>query len=174
MDTEKNTAPCFKHSAGLSKPSTLVTVLRAVQHVVSILALVFVSCAIDRNILVPGVTSEEKVLAVSVSQVRPPGTNALRLTTQSVATCIVILYHFVGPYQARVVVISDGLLASLLFVSFVYGAYSAGQDRGACSGPSKIGVWDNIRGCTRMTVAAAFSAVNCAAFVASSVLTAFL
>jgi hypothetical protein len=72
MDTEKNTAPCFKHSAGVSKPSALVAVLRAVQYVVSILALVFVSCAIDRNILVPGVTSEEKVLAVSVSPIWLP------------------------------------------------------------------------------------------------------
>jgi hypothetical protein len=71
MDTEKNTAPCSKHSAGVIKPSALVAVLRAVQYVVSILALVFVSCAIDRNILVPGVTSEEKVLAVSVSPVCP-------------------------------------------------------------------------------------------------------
>ncbi|KPI36502.1 uncharacterized protein AB675_4419 [Cyphellophora attinorum] len=157
MDAEKNSALCFKHSAGVSKPSAFVTVLRGVQYVVSILALVFVSCAIDRNILVPGVTSEEKILAVS-----------------SVAACVVILCHFVGPYRARVVVITDGLLATFLFASFVYGAYSAGQDRGACSGPSKIGVWDNTRGCTRMIVAAAFTAINCAAFLASSVLTAFL
>jgi hypothetical protein len=67
MDVEKNGALSRKHIAGAVRPPTTITILRAVQYVVSILALMFVSCAIDRNILVPGVTTEEKVLAASVS-----------------------------------------------------------------------------------------------------------
>lgn len=64
----------------------------------------------------------------------------------------------------------DALLAAFLFATFVYGAYNAGQGKGACLGPSKMGVWDNTRGCKRMTIAAGFSAVNFGTFSLSAVL----
>jgi hypothetical protein len=84
------------------------------------------------------------------------------------------LYHLIGPYKDGIAIVMDGLLATFLFASFVYGVYNVGQNQGACALPKKIGVWDNTRGCTRMTVAASFSAVNFATFLASSVLTALL
>ncbi|GKT81257.1 hypothetical protein ColTof4_13680 [Colletotrichum tofieldiae] len=67
------------------------------------------------------------------------------------------------------IIVLDAILAALLFAAFVYGAVQAGQNKGACLGPSKMGMWDNTRGCTRMKVATAFTAVNFLSFAASAV-----
>ena len=46
--------------------------LRAAQHVFATITVAFVACAIDRNIVMPGVTGEEKALCASVSFERHP------------------------------------------------------------------------------------------------------
>lgn len=64
-------------------PSPYLNVIRIIQYIFSTIALVFVACAIDRNILVPGVTTEEIVLCASVSaqdtaaMLRPTRANAV-------------------------------------------------------------------------------------------------
>ena len=50
----------------IREPGSLKYV-RAVQLVISTIGLVFICCAVDRNILVPGVTAEEQALIASVS-----------------------------------------------------------------------------------------------------------
>jgi hypothetical protein len=74
MDPEKQSQTSSissKHAhqpiAKNSDPPVFITIIRAAQYIWSIIALVFISCAIDRNILVPGVSADEKVLGVSVS-----------------------------------------------------------------------------------------------------------
>ena len=87
---------------------------------------------------------------------------------------MVVLYHFLSPFKRVAVVAMDALLAAFLLATFVYGAYNAGQNKGACALPDKIGIWDNTRGCTRMTIATAFSAVNFGFFAASAVMATLL
>lgn len=41
--------------------------IRALQHVMSTISLVFIACAVDRNILQPGVSTEEQAIIASVS-----------------------------------------------------------------------------------------------------------
>jgi hypothetical protein len=41
--------------------------LRAAQHIFATIAISFIACAIDLNILVPGITSEEKAILGCVS-----------------------------------------------------------------------------------------------------------
>lgn len=58
--------PKARHAVTNGAPLAL-TVVRAAQYVWSVIALVFICCAIDRNILVPGVSADEKALGASVS-----------------------------------------------------------------------------------------------------------
>ncbi|KAK5059985.1 hypothetical protein LTR84_009868 [Exophiala bonariae] len=164
MDPEKQSQTSSissKHAhppiAKTNGPPVIITVIRAAQYIWSVIALVFISCAIDRNILVPGVSADEKVLGAS-----------------SVLAVIVVLYHFLSPYRKVSAAVVDGLLAAFLFATFIYGAYNAGQRQGACLGPDKMGIWDNTRGCKRMTIAVGFSAVNFASFSLSAVLVLLL
>ncbi|KDN68221.1 hypothetical protein CSUB01_12524 [Colletotrichum sublineola] len=46
------------------------------------------------------------------------------------------------------IIIFDAIVAALLFAPFMYGAVQAGQNKGACLGPSKMGMWNNTRGFT--------------------------
>lgn len=81
-----------------------------------------------------------------------------------------MLYHFLSAYKKVPAAVVDSILAAFLFATFVYGSYNASQRDGACSLPDKIGVWDNTRGCKRMTIAAAFSALNFGSFALSAIL----
>ena len=67
-DVEKQ-FPNHSSSAGkrASRPLAL-RVARVVQNGMITASLVFIACAIDRNILLPGVTPEEIVNVVAVSQ----------------------------------------------------------------------------------------------------------
>lgn len=84
-----------------------------------------------------------------------------------------LIYHIVAPYKKNVTLALDGLTAAFLFATFVFGAVQAGKNGGSCSGPKKIGVWANHRGCERMSIATGFTAVGFATFVASTVFAAF-
>jgi hypothetical protein len=91
---------------------------------------------------------------------------------QSIFTFFVLIYHIVAAYKKTAKFALDSLTTAFLFATFVYGAVQAGNNGGACSGPTKIGVWANHRGCERMSVSAGFSAVGFATFAASTVLAA--
>ncbi|KAF6834201.1 hypothetical protein CMUS01_06226 [Colletotrichum musicola] len=149
-DSEKQ----FHHSSSSSHAGqpTAVGFLRVAQYVSTILSLVFIACAIDRNILIPGVTSEEIVNC-----------------TATVIAALVLPFHCVRSYRRLTVFVLDGLVATFLFATFVFGVVQAGQNKGACSGPGKMGVWDNTRGCTRMKIATAFAATNFLSFAVSAV-----
>lgn len=87
---------------------------------------------------------------------------------------VVVLYNCLAPYRRVVVVVLDAIVAAFLFATFVYGAYSAGGNHGACASPARIGVWDNRRGCTRMTISASFAALSFISFMVSAVLAGLL
>jgi len=146
----------YSPSTRASQPAA-IAFLRVAQYISTTIALVFIACAIDRNILVPGVTTEEIVNC-----------------TFTVIAGLVIPFHLVTSYRKKTVLIVDFFVAILLFVAFVYGAVQAGQNQGACEGPSKMGLWDNKRGCTRMKISTAFAAVNFACFAASAAVAGFL
>jgi hypothetical protein len=64
MDAEKQSFdPVNKtnYPATAAGPSGL-KYLRAEKHVFATIAISFITCAIDRNILMPGITSEEKAI----------------------------------------------------------------------------------------------------------------
>jgi hypothetical protein len=54
-------------SAPITDKPTVTTVLRVGQYILSTATLILVACAIDRNVLSPGVSSEEIVACASVS-----------------------------------------------------------------------------------------------------------
>lgn len=69
MDTEKQSFDSINktdYPVTASCPSGL-KYLRAAQHVFATIAISFIACAIDRNILLPGISSEEKAILSSVS-----------------------------------------------------------------------------------------------------------
>ncbi|KAK2006269.1 hypothetical protein LZ32DRAFT_663757 [Colletotrichum eremochloae] len=149
-DSEKQ----YQHPPPVSVPTqpAAISFLRVAQYTLTSLSLVFVACAIDRNILVPGVTSEEIVNC-----------------SATVIAAAAIPSHLSRSYRKTTIIVFDAIVAALLFAPFMYGAVQAGQNKGACLGPSKMGMWNNTRGCTRMKVAAAFTAVNFLSFAASAV-----
>lgn len=155
------------------RQSTALKAVRAAQYVWCIITIAFVACAIDRNILIPGVTADEKALAASVSLFMTLDDHVLTGGSQSGLAALVVLFHLLTVPRKPVTLTIDGLTTLFLFGTFVYGVYNTGNMHGACKGPKKIGVWDNTRGCTRMTVAAAFSGVNFATFAISTVLALF-
>jgi len=79
-----------------------------------------------------------------------------------------------NPSSKRITIILDSLVAALLLVTFIFGAFQSGQHNGACLGPDKIGVWDNTRGCKRMTAATVVAALDFVCFTASAAITAYL
>lgn len=83
-----------------------------------------------------------------------------------------LIYHIVATYKKNATIILDSLTAAFLFATFVYGAVQASNNGGACSGPKKIGVWANHRGCERMSISIGFSAVGFATFASSTILAA--
>jgi hypothetical protein len=69
MDAEKQSFDLINknnYPATASGPSGL-KYFRAAQHVFATIAISFIACAIDRNVLMPGITSEEKAILASVS-----------------------------------------------------------------------------------------------------------
>jgi hypothetical protein len=52
--------------AAVTGPAPL-NYFRAAQHIFATIAISFIACAIDRNILIPGITSEEKAILGSIS-----------------------------------------------------------------------------------------------------------
>jgi hypothetical protein len=81
----------------------------------------------------------------------------------------VLIYHIVAPYKKKATLALDGLMATFLFATFVFGAVQAGNGGGSCSGTKKIGVWANHRGCERKSISTRFSAVEFATFAANTV-----
>ena len=81
---------------------------------------------------------------------------------------LVLLYHIIAPYKKTAALALDSATAAFLLATFVFGAVQASTKQGACRGPKKIGVWDNHRGCSRMTISTGFSAVGFAAFAISA------
>ncbi|WVR09263.1 hypothetical protein IAU60_006328 [Kwoniella sp. DSM 27419] len=59
--------------------------------------------------------------------------------------------------------------ASSVPCSFVLAAVSQAKNLGSCSGPQKMGVYDNMRACRKMKGVAVIAALDCAAFGASIV-----
>lgn len=70
MDSEKqfqDLEPVKPHPVTVIRDAPLsIKLVRTVQYTCSTVSLVTIACAIDRNILVPGVSAEEKALVVSV------------------------------------------------------------------------------------------------------------
>ncbi|KAH7386945.1 hypothetical protein DE146DRAFT_666106 [Phaeosphaeria sp. MPI-PUGE-AT-0046c] len=157
MDAEKQSFDSIHKSdyPSAAASHSSLKYLRAAQHIFATVAISFIACAIDRNILMPGVTAEEKALLAS-----------------SIFTFLVLIYHIVAPYKRTATLMLDGLTAAFLFATFVYGAVQADNNGGACAGPKKIGVWANHRGCERMSVATGFTAVGFATFTASTIVAA--
>ncbi|KAK5678449.1 hypothetical protein LTS10_008893 [Elasticomyces elasticus] len=130
-----------------------IKVLRGVQYATLIVSLAFICCAIDRNILAPGVTADEKALCAS-----------------AVISLTILLYHMSFRHHCLVAGTLDAVAAVLLFATFVYVACNSSSGKGVCGGPAQIGHWDNHRGCERLGVATGFAGVAFGTFVASAIL----
>ncbi|KXJ92540.1 hypothetical protein Micbo1qcDRAFT_193976 [Microdochium bolleyi] len=152
-DAEKQSSSQHQTPAMPAPRSVVLNVARVAQHVFTTISLVFVACAIDRNIILPGVPTEEIVIVVG-----------------STIAMVALSFHILRPTANKQTVVAiDGLVATFLFAAFMYGATQAAQGHGACAGPSKIGVWDNTRGCVRMEIATGFAAGGFLSFGASAV-----
>ncbi|KAK5700978.1 hypothetical protein LTR97_005497 [Elasticomyces elasticus] len=127
--------------------------LRGVQYVTLIVSLPFVCCAIDRNILAPGVTADEKALCASV-----------------VISLTILLYHMSFLHHSLVAGTLDAVAAVLLLATFVYFVCNSSSGKGVCGGPAQIGHWENHQGCERLGVATGFAGVAFGTFVASAIL----
>ena len=69
MDYEKQSQISDRSVHEFVQP-TGISLLRVAQYTWSTISLVFMACAIDRNILIPGVANEEIVGCVSVSSLQ--------------------------------------------------------------------------------------------------------
>lgn len=69
MDAEKQSVDSVDKTQYPRAPTghSSLKYLRAVQHIFATVAISFIACAIDRNILVPGISAEEKALLASVN-----------------------------------------------------------------------------------------------------------
>lgn len=69
MDAEKQSVDSVNKTQYPSAPTghSSLKYLRAVQQIFATVAISFIACAIDRNILVPGISAEEKALLASVN-----------------------------------------------------------------------------------------------------------
>ncbi|XMA20916.1 hypothetical protein WAI453_013707 [Rhynchosporium graminicola] len=121
------------HATNSPVATMVIKLLRNVQYSLTTLTLIYVAYAMDRNIVMPGVPTEEKLVAAS-----------------AVSILLVILSHIIVPSSMRVVLVLDSITAILLFATFIFAAGQAAQGKGACQGPKNIGVWDNYRGCRRV------------------------
>ncbi|KAK4956011.1 hypothetical protein LTR10_006951 [Elasticomyces elasticus] len=100
-----------------------IKVLRGVQYATLIVSLAFICCAVDRNILAPGVTADEKALCASV-----------------VISLTILLYHMSFLHHSLVAGTLDAVAAVLLFATFVYAAYNSSSGKGVCGGRLKSAI----------------------------------